>query len=132
MRGGQAIGVVSGAIAASFLLAGAASYRSQARAADGPATVGEWAWRAVRPPGPLPTGRGAELIQHYGCRSCHTLHGTGAHVGPVLDGVRRRKTREEIIRWLDGPQRIKPGTKMPTFGFTVVEEQLLADFLLTQ
>lgn len=132
MRGTAAIFTVLGASVAAFGAAAAASYLERARGAGGPATLAEWAARAVRPPGPLPAGRAAELIDRYRCLLCHTLDGRGAEVGPVLNGVRARKTRAEIIEWLHDPQAKKPGTSMPTFPFTPVEEQLLADYLLAK
>ena len=132
MTGRRAIGVMAAAGAGLFLAAGAANYAAQAREPGGPRSVASWAEGALRPPGPLPHGRGADLFQRYGCRACHTLDGAGAKVGPVLNGVRERKSRDEIIRWLDDPARIKPGTKMPRFRFTPVEEQTLADFLMTR
>ena len=80
----------------------------------------------------MPEGRGEELIQRHGCRLCHAIDGTGGAVGPDLSGVRDRKTRAEIIEWLDDPARIKPGTIMPRVPLTPVEQQLLADHLLTR
>jgi mono/diheme cytochrome c family protein len=132
MTGRRAIALVAATSAGLFLAAAAVNYTAQAREHGGPSSFGSWIEGAVRPPGPLPRGRGAALFQRYGCRACHTLDGYGASVGPVLNGVRERKTRDEIIRWLDDPARIKPGTKMPRFHFTAVEEQVLADFLMTR
>jgi cytochrome c oxidase subunit 2 len=132
MRGFVAVPVVIAAGLALFAGAAAVSFLERSGGPEGPATLVEWAARAVRPAGPLPSGRGAELVARYRCLVCHTLDGRGAHVGPVLNGVRERKTRAEIIRWLDDPQAVKPGTIMPTFHFTPVEEELLADYLLTK
>ncbi len=132
MTGRRAIALMTLAGTLLFLGAGAVNFAAQARRRGGPSSVPGWLAGAVRPPGALPSGRGAALFQRYACRSCHTLDGAGAKVGPVLNGVRLRKTRDEIIRWLDDPARIKPGTKMPRYHLTPVEEQILADFLLTR
>lgn len=133
MTGARAIAVVAGAILAMLVVAGAASYGAQSAAPDGPATVGEWAARSVRPPGPLPTGRGEQLVNDYGCRLCHVIGGpgggAGGRVGPDLRGVGSRKTRAEIIEWLEDPQKIKPGTKMPTYPMSEMERHILADYL---
>ncbi len=132
MRGGRAIvSSVLGGLAM-LTVAAAANYGVQAASPSGPGSLGEWATGAVRPPGPLPEGRGEELIQRHGCRLCHSIDGTGGSVGPDLSGVRSRKTRAEIIEWLDDPARIKPGTTMPRFPLSPVEQQLLADHLLTR
>lgn len=117
-----------------FLVAAAASLLAR-EGSLAPGAAARWARGAVRPEGTLfqvPAGSPEELIRKYGCLSCHTLDGAGAHVGPVLNGVRERLTREEIRTWLSGPWRIKPGTKMPDFGFTETELRVLADYLMTK
>lgn len=47
------------------------------------------------------------------CVACHAVGGKGGAVGPALDGVARRKTPEELDRWLADPAAVKPGTAMP-------------------
>jgi nitric oxide reductase subunit C len=47
------------------------------------------------------------------CVACHAVGGKGGAVGPALDGVARRKTRDELDRWLADPPAVKPGTAMP-------------------
>lgn len=130
MRGPAAIAWTFGAGLGSFLLAGVVSYASQSAAPGGPATVASWGRNAIGVPDR--SREGARIFQDYGCRNCHSLGGTGAHVGPELDRVRDRKSRDDLVRWLDDPQKIKPGTKMPTFEFTPAEEQMLADYLLSR
>ncbi len=63
------------------------------------------------------------------CTACHMLGGKGGNVGPALDEVYKRLTREQMIAWLRDPQTIKPGTAMPKLPLN--EEQLveLADYL---
>jgi len=65
------------------------------------------------------------------CRACHSVSGVGGVVGPPLDDVKNRKSREELIAWIRDPQTIKPGTAMPQLPLT--EEQLneIVDYLLT-
>ncbi|MBI4532226.1 MAG: c-type cytochrome [Candidatus Latescibacteria bacterium] len=72
------------------------------------------------------------LIREYGCLSCHKLDGIGASVGPILNGVRTRKTREEVITWIQDPKAIRPETKMPKFPFSEVEIRTIADYLMTK
>ncbi len=123
-------------LAGGILFLGAAAASLLAREGSlAPGAVARWARGAVRPEGTLfqvEAGSPEELIQKYGCLSCHTLDGVGADVGPVLNGVRERLTREEIRTWLSGPWRVKPGTKMPDFGLTETELRVLADYLLTK
>jgi mono/diheme cytochrome c family protein len=51
----------------------------------------------------------------FGCISCHDLAGipnTGTR-GPDLAGMNQRVRYEWYQRWLEQPQRIQPGTRMP-------------------
>lgn len=80
-------------------------------------------------------GRGWEVFKTMSCISCHAVAGTEANVrvGPDLTHFASRAeigagilpmSPENITRWMRNPQAIKPGVKMPNFGFT---EQQLAD-----
>jgi len=71
--------------------------------------------------------RGAQLISHYGCGTCHEVPGVdGADglVGPPLDHFSRRgyiagelpNSATNLERWIAHPQRIEPGTAMPDLG----------------
>ena len=109
------IAACAGLLTATFALAGLASYAGQGA-----------------PEGRRPAGSGSELFQRNACLACHSIGGSGGSLGPALDGVRRRKTRDEIITWLKDPQAVKPGTLMPTYPLTEEERCLLADYLLAQ
>ena len=63
------------------------------------------------------------------CASCHTVRGTAAHgdVGPDLTHLASRSTlaavtipndAAQLRAWLEDPQRIKPGSKMPAVPLT--------------
>lgn len=86
--------------------------------------------------------RGRRLIENYGCGSCHTIPGiTGAnaHVGPPLTDWSDRmyiagslfNTAENLIFWIQYPQRIEPGTAMPNMGVSREEAQHIAAYLFT-
>jgi cytochrome c len=85
---------------------------------------------------------GARAIQRYGCGACHAVPGVpGAHgaVGPPLGGLASRQiiagrlpnTRENLLRWIEDPQAIAPGTAMPTLGVTATDARDLAAYLYT-
>ncbi|MGH7056260.1 MAG: c-type cytochrome [Gammaproteobacteria bacterium] len=85
--------------------------------------------------GPGNQKRGAELILHYGCGTCHTIPGipnARGEVGPPLNRISRRtfiagmlpNTRQNMMLWLMYPQKIIPGNAMPDMGLT---EQQAAD-----
>src|SRR5207249_3684526 len=51
-----------------------------------------------------------------GCISCHDIAGrpnTGTR-GPDLANMKERVRYDWYKRWLDDPQRMQPGTRMPT------------------
>ena len=67
---------------------------------------------------------GQKLFLTESCSYCHTIRGTGAgaHVGPDLTHLASRLTlasgtidfnRGNLAAWIENPDRIKPGTKMP-------------------
>ncbi|MFW6070008.1 MAG: c-type cytochrome, partial [bacterium] len=73
--------------------------------------------------------RGADLIDSYGCSSCHSVpgvRGADALVGPPLDAWAQRhtiagslpNTPDNLILWIRRPQEVEPGTIMPNMGVT--------------
>lgn len=65
------------------------------------------------------------------CIACHAVGGVGGLVGPPLDDVRHRKTRDEMLAWIANPQEIKPGTAMPQIDMTEAQRTEIVDFLLS-
>ena len=63
------------------------------------------------------------------CTACHAIGGVGGVVGPALDTVHRRKSREELIVWLEDPAKVKPGTAMPKLPLTPEQIENIADYL---
>jgi nitric oxide reductase subunit C len=63
------------------------------------------------------------------CVACHSIGGQGGAVGPTLDSVYQRKTREQMVAWLKDPAAIKPGTAMPKLPLTPEQIDSLADYL---
>lgn len=97
------------------------------------------------PPAEVPSGspgRGAQLINQYGCGSCHTVPGVkGADglVGPPLTRFGRRSyiagelvnSGPNLQRWIQHPQAIEPGTAMPDLGVTPEDARDIAAYLFT-
>lgn len=95
------------------------------------------------PPPQVPDGdpaRGEQLIQTYGCGSCHTVGGVrGADglVGPPLTDIGRRSylagelpnSGPNMQLWIRDPQGVEPGTAMPDLGVTAQDARDLAAFL---
>lgn len=94
--------------------------------------------------GRIPTtaaGReGQELFMENACASCHTIAGTEAQgkIGPSLTHVGSRETLAalmientpaELLRWIEDPQAIKPGAKMPGLELSHREFEAIATYL---
>lgn len=85
---------------------------------------------------------GKRALEQYLCVTCHRIPGiVGAnkHVGPPLDGIATRKyiagvlpnTQENMIRWLQNPQRIDPLSAMPALDVTEQDARDMAAYLST-
>jgi cytochrome c2 len=84
--------------------------------------------------------RGVEVIEAYGCGSCHTIpgvrNGTGL-VGPPLLWWSRRSfiagelpnTPENLVRWVQSPQSVEARTAMPTLGLSDQQARDVAAYL---
>jgi cytochrome c oxidase subunit 2 len=85
-------------------------------------------------------GSGLNLFVSDGCANCHAIQGTRAqaHVGPDLTHVGSRTTLAagtipndpaHLAAWLRDPQRIKPGTRMPTLPLSQRDVSGLVTYL---
>ncbi|HET9984622.1 MAG TPA: c-type cytochrome [Longimicrobiales bacterium] len=86
--------------------------------------------------------RGRVLLGAYGCVNCHMIPGVeGANgtVGPPLIVWSRRtyiagalpNTPDNLIRWIQNPQAIEPGTAMPYLGVSRAQAADMAAYLYT-
>jgi cytochrome c oxidase subunit 2 len=100
------------------------------------------AWFAAqRRPAAATTEGGQAVFFKTGCNGCHTVRGTEAAgtIGPDLTHVASRLTLgaatlptsvENFGRWVREHQRLKPGNRMPPFGFLPAGDlDLLAGWL---
>jgi cytochrome c2 len=103
------------------------------------------------PRGPKPDGdasAGRTLMEAKGCGGCHAFTGApslsaqpdlasagarrkAVELAPDLRFVRYRFDERMLVPWLVAPSSMKPGTSMPTFGFTEKEARDIATYLLT-
>jgi cytochrome c2 len=85
---------------------------------------------------------GKQLVQQYGCTSCHDIpnvSGPKGMVGPTLEHVASRpliaaklpNTPENLVKYLQNPQSIDPANAMPNFGLTADQSRDIAAFLGT-
>lgn len=96
--------------------------------------------------GPVPGGdidAGEEAVLEHGCASCHTIPGVESvsrTIGPDLNGFDDQlyiagqlpNRPEELIRWIQNPQEIVPGSAMPNMGITEEDARDIAAFLYDQ
>jgi cytochrome c len=84
--------------------------------------------------------RGRTAILGYGCVSCHVIPGlpeARARVGPDLDNLATRRLiagqhpnqPEVLVRWLQEPQTMRPGSGMPDMGVTEQDARDIAAYL---
>jgi cytochrome c oxidase subunit 2 len=84
--------------------------------------------------------RGEQEFMSSQCASCHQIRGTSADgtVGPDLTHLASRTTLAAdtipnspywLRRWLDDPQAIKPGNRMPDLGLSRNEVDSLVAYL---
>jgi len=85
--------------------------------------------------------KGQRLMAQYQCAACHTIPevpGPAGNAGPPLEQFGLRSyiaggipnTPDNLTRWLDNPQAMKPGTAMPDLGVSPEEARHMAAYLL--
>lgn len=85
---------------------------------------------------------GEQVFLTQSCAYCHTVRGTtaAAHVGPELTHLASRHTlaagtldfnRGNLAAWIENPDRLKPGTKMPPVPLDGVRLGALVAYLET-
>jgi cytochrome c2 len=83
----------------------------------------------TRPKNLGPAQPGVELADKALCRACHTIGNTGGTVGPSLNGVLNRRTREYIIAQVLDPRSHNPSSVMPPHDFSLAELNNLIDYI---
>jgi mono/diheme cytochrome c family protein len=73
--------------------------------------------------------RGAQLFTDKGCSFCHGPAGVGGGIGPDLQLVRKRRTRDQIVAQIQNG-----GKSMPNFGDKLSTDEIndLVAFLLAK
>jgi cytochrome c oxidase subunit 2 len=86
--------------------------------------------------------KGQEVFLLQSCINCHRVRGTPAKgtYAPDLTHLMSRQTlasgmvpntAENLRKWLDDPQQVKPGCLMPAFALSNRHRELLVRYLLT-
>ena len=72
---------------------------------------------------------GALIYQQNHCGSCHMINGSGMKTGPPLAGVGKRRTRQWMEDHFRDPQKMSPGTFMPSYKFSSREMDRIVSYL---
>lgn len=86
--------------------------------------------------------RGKALLGQYQCGACHAIPDVPISRGPVaqpLDAWGKRSyiagrlpnTPEVLAQWIMAPQKLVPGTAMPSMGVSANDAQAMAAFLFS-
>ncbi len=75
--------------------------------------------------------RGAQTYVAKACASCHRVNGTGGDMGPQLNGLGDRRTREWLHAHFVAPRQVSPGSIMPPYHFSQKEEDELVRYLFS-
>lgn len=110
---------------------------------DPPEVFQDWLENEAKPAaGDATVREGEALFLKQSCVNCHAVRGTPAKGGyaPDLTHLMSRQTLasgmgpnspEELRRWVDDPQKVKPGCLMPAFGLNDRERELVVNYLLS-
>jgi ubiquinol-cytochrome c reductase cytochrome b subunit len=74
--------------------------------------------------------QGAMVYQARGCNDCHKVNGAGMAVGPPLNGLAKRRTREWVEEHFADPKKLSPGSIMPAYKLPQRELDNLVAYLL--
>ncbi|HXG34080.1 MAG TPA: cytochrome b N-terminal domain-containing protein [Bryobacteraceae bacterium] len=73
---------------------------------------------------------GAMIYQANRCGACHIVNGVGMKVGPPLNGLRARRSREWVTAHFVDPQKLSPGSIMPPYRFSPREMERITNYLM--
>lgn len=74
---------------------------------------------------------GAQVYEANNCSVCHVVNGVGEMIGPPLNGIGARQSKEEITAKITNPQGTNPESAMPPYALPPEELDNLAEFLMS-
>ncbi len=72
---------------------------------------------------------GARIYQENTCGNCHMINGVGVMVGPPLNGVGERRTKEWVTEHFRDPQKFEPDSLMPPYDFPPEQMEAIVTYL---
>ncbi|HLJ14329.1 MAG TPA: cytochrome b N-terminal domain-containing protein [Bryobacteraceae bacterium] len=73
---------------------------------------------------------GALVYQENHCESCHKVNGVGMQVGPALNGLAGRHTRDWVEQHFADPQKLVPGSSMPAYKFSPADLDHITSYIM--
>ena len=74
---------------------------------------------------------GAQLYVSGACASCHRVNGEGGGIGPPLNGLADRRSKEWVRTHFMAPQKLSPGSIMPPYPFNKEEQDAILLYLFS-
>jgi ubiquinol-cytochrome c reductase cytochrome b subunit len=75
--------------------------------------------------------RGAQIYEDQSCGNCHMVNGSGAKVGPPLNGLSLRRDQQWVEKHFANPAAMSPGSIMPPAQFSPTEMQAIVSYLMS-
>lgn len=75
--------------------------------------------------------QGAETYVVSGCGSCHKVNGMGGGIGPPLNGLANRRSKQWVEAHFLAPQKLSPGSIMPPYRFSSTDEKAIIVYLFS-
>jgi ubiquinol-cytochrome c reductase cytochrome b subunit len=75
--------------------------------------------------------RGAQVYEAQACGNCHMVNGIGAKLGPPLNGVGTRRSKEWIEQHFANPAALSPGSIMPPAQLSPADMQAIVNYLFS-
>lgn len=75
--------------------------------------------------------KGAQTYVSGACSSCHKINGVGGGIGPPLNGLAARRSKEWVIAHFQAPQKLSPGSIMPAYHFDRTEQDAILLYLFS-
>ncbi len=73
---------------------------------------------------------GAHVYVTNGCGGCHKVNGIGGEMGPSLNGLASRRSKEWVEKHFLHPRALSPKTIMPPYKFSPAEQTAILLYLL--
>jgi ubiquinol-cytochrome c reductase cytochrome b subunit len=80
---------------------------------------------------PEPPVEGAMLYKANQCGTCHLVNGEGMKIGPELNGLHLRRTKEWVQEHLGNPQAHTPDSLMPSYKLSPTDMDRLLTYLFS-